>query len=129
MFKKTVQKWTSFRLLRRLVSTQTEIQAELGQISAILDQMGHILAQNSQKLWISPKKAEKGQKSGQNAENGPEMADLDTLTGLGAPSDEFFAEIEALKDEYEARFGRILSDEEVLEIHQERQDQLKIEAQ
>lgn len=90
------------RLLRRLVASQEQSAQALEHISATLEAIGRLMAASAGRPWESIRRPE------QPAED---------RSSIGSPDDRYFADLEAIQDDYLQRFGRDVDDEELIRIY------------
>ncbi len=101
-----LKRGTTARLLRSLLREQTRGSDALEQIAIALNGIGRILAKNSNEPWQD------------KVTRVPDEA-FEDHSSVGAPDDQFFADFEAIRDDYATRFGREISDAEAMEVYED----------
>jgi len=99
-----LKRGTSARLLRQLLREQARGSDALEQIATALGGIGRILAKNSNEPW---------------QDKVPRVPDdqFEDRSSVGAPDDQFFHDMEAIKADYQARYGRDINDMEALDVY------------
>jgi len=94
------------RLLRQLLREQARGSNALEQIAVALNGIGRILAKNSNEPW-------------QDKVTRVPDEEFDDRSSVGAPDDQFFSDLEAIKEDYETRFGRGIGDQEAMDVYED----------
>ncbi len=100
------------RYLRELLHQQVRQTQTLDQLAASLNGIGKILASNSHVPWIDHL---------QRRPDDQVMATSDTGGGPPGDADTFFADLEAIQDDYRERFDREITAEEALHVYEDHQ--------
>ena len=103
-FSTTIARWRGARLLRALVTEQRRTADALETLVGRIDQLGRMLAAAHHQSWISL----------QTLQSAPTDE-----SSIGSPDDTFFGHAEAIADDYRERFGREISEEEILAVYAE----------
>ncbi len=100
------------RYLRELLRQQVRQTAALESLTISLNGIGRILAQNSHVPWADhlPRRPDD-----------QVMPPIDTGGGVNGDPDGFFADLEAIQEDYLERFGREITDEEALKVYEDHQ--------
>lgn len=93
---------TNARLLRTLLREQQHQTIALEAVAANLNGIGRLIAKMIGEPWVDKLPREFGSEADQS--------------GLGMPDDQFFADLEAIQQDYERRFGRTPTEEEILAV-------------
>ncbi len=105
-FSTTIARWRGARLLRALVTEQRRTADALETLVGRIDQLGRMLAAAHHQSWISLHTLQ--------------SAPTDE-SSVGSPDDGYFAQIEAIQEDYLARFGRGISEDEILSVYADHQ--------
>lgn len=110
-FSSALARWRGARLLRAVLTEQRRIAIALETLTDTVEAFGRLLAAVHRQPWIAPRAR---QIVAQDA------------SSVGAPDDAFFADIEAIADDYRLRHGRELSPDELLAVYTDHQTAAQI---
>lgn len=102
--RKALRQQANTRLLRKLDRELTRTADAMERIAFAVNGIGRILAKNSSEPW---------------SDKVPRVPDeqFEDLSSVGAPDDQFFSDLESIKDDYLTRFGRDINEAEQLEVY------------
>lgn len=102
--KQAVRRWQTGRYLRGLLREQEEIRRALERIADVLEGIGRVQAQAASTSWAGKVPRPRA------------ASDERDRSSVEAASDHFFADVEAVIEDYQARFGRTPTDDEVIAV-------------
>ncbi len=105
-FSTTIARWRGARLLRALLTEQRRTAEALEALVATMDRLGQMLAAAHHQSWVSVRRR---------------SADTPDESSVGSPDDGYFAQVEAIQADYLARFGREISEDEILSVYADHQ--------
>jgi len=104
--KKTARIWQNARMLRQLLREQRRTASELQRIAFTLNQIGRLVAHAYHVPWEGPLS---------DALSDTRIPEED-LSGVSSLDDDFLSQLEAIKVDYDQRYGRQIGDEEAMRV-------------
>ena len=105
-FATTIARWRGTRLLRALLTEQRRTADALEALTRTVDALGQMLAVAHHQAWAPLRVLSTASQD---------------ASSVGSPGDAYFADIEAIQEDYRLRHGREISEDETLSVYADHQ--------